>query len=258
MNKLLVLLGIIALILSSCHGSKKMVKSPKTDVVKASTIVKPSVYEYAKPLPNWMTAELDIDFQSEAFSQDFTAKIRIKKDDTAWLSLTGLFGIEGARILVTRDTFEVIDRINKRYIKEHISLANKFSPIDINLKTLQYLVLGCMAENIDTTYEKVISKGDTVHYSKGNANQTKLCSFVGCNNFYQFEKYMSAQLNMEANLMDFNQKFNTGFPVPIHRHYLVKKDGKEVKLKIKLSELQMDHPVEFNFVVGKNYERVRL
>lgn len=258
MNKLLVYLGFIALILSSCHSSRKTIAPFVKSVEKEYTVTKPTVYEYTKPLPNWMTAELDIDFQSEAFSQDFTAKIRIKRDDTAWLSLTGLFGIEGARILVTRDTFEVIDRINKRYIKEHISLANKFSPIDINLKTLQYLVLGCMAENIDTTYEKVISKGDTVHYSKGNANQTKLCSFVGCNNFYQFEKYMSAQLNMEASLMDFNQKFSTSFPVPIHRHYLVKKEGKEVKLKIKLAELQLDKPTEFNFVVGKNYERVRL
>jgi hypothetical protein len=58
-------------------------------------------------------AKSEIVIERNGEKQDFTAHIRYNLKDTLWVSFTGAFGIEGARMLVTKDSTYIINKIEK-------------------------------------------------------------------------------------------------------------------------------------------------
>lgn len=63
----------------------------------------------------WVGAKADMQFFSQNISQDFTAHIRAKIGDTFWMSCTGLLGIEGARMLLLKDSLFIRNKIDQSF-----------------------------------------------------------------------------------------------------------------------------------------------
>ena len=53
-----------------------------------------------------------------------------------------IFGIEGLRALITRDSVKILDKQNKLYTARSIGYLQEVSALPVNLSTLQDLIIG--------------------------------------------------------------------------------------------------------------------
>jgi hypothetical protein len=71
-----------------------------------------------------------------------SASFRCRKDSIIWVSVTPGLGIEAARMLFTRDSAMVIDKINGQYLKVSYDKLGEISGYTASLSQLQKLLLG--------------------------------------------------------------------------------------------------------------------
>lgn len=91
-------------------------------------------------------------------SQDFTANIRMAKDSIIWIHITAGMGLVNvARILITPDSFSLLNYLDKSGMKLHISEANQLLPAQVDFKTLQSFIIG---EVLQTPYQRVVGTSD--------------------------------------------------------------------------------------------------
>lgn len=71
-----------------------------------------------------------------------TADIRIKRDSLIWFRLTNGVGIEGARGIITQDSIQLIDRINKTaYVRSFDELSQELN-FQFNFALFQAVLVG--------------------------------------------------------------------------------------------------------------------
>lgn len=68
--------------------------------------------------------------------------VRIAKDSAILVSINAFAGIEAARILLTRDSVKILDRINRNYFEGNYIDALKFIPVKINYDIVQSIFFG--------------------------------------------------------------------------------------------------------------------
>jgi hypothetical protein len=168
-NLLTVMMMFTALCyLSSCRifkkGSRKKVKAdttaviniPDTTVFVATPLPTPAINPEKQQLiatlmPLWdkqidfktFTGKAKMHYEGKGEKHEFTAIIRMKKDQGIWVSVTALGGIvQVARVLVTPDSFKLINYLNKEYMVMSVSEAGRVLPAAVDFQVLQNLIIG--------------------------------------------------------------------------------------------------------------------
>jgi hypothetical protein len=90
-------------------------------------------------------AKSEIVIERNGEKQDFTAHIRYNLKDTLWVSFTGAFGIEGARMLVTKDSTYIINKIEKTNMAFSVYEENYLIPYAFSLEDWKVLLLNIPA-----------------------------------------------------------------------------------------------------------------
>jgi hypothetical protein len=173
MNRFAVgMLGVlVAILLPSCmilkKGGKKK-KEDKTEKTADRGVTDPAVI--AATLPDSITALPDpngamltmlaplydrrinyrtfsgrakVSMQSADVSADFSVNIRMAKDSLVWLHVTALGGLYPvAKMLVTRDSFFMVDHTHKQVTMLPLADVGKVLPISVQLWQLQNLLVG--------------------------------------------------------------------------------------------------------------------
>lgn len=84
-----------------------------------------------------------VNFTGPEDKQDFTANIRLKKDTAIWVDITGLGGmVHAARVYITRDSFFMINYLQKTGQKLALKDVGKVLPTQVDFTTLQNLIIG--------------------------------------------------------------------------------------------------------------------
>jgi len=90
---------------------------------------------------NRLNAKADVDVNFAGLNQDVNAQIRWIRDSIIWMNFS-MFGIEGARLLITKDSFFLVDRINSNLmIRTHSQMSQKLG-IPLNFQSYQHMILG--------------------------------------------------------------------------------------------------------------------
>lgn len=89
------------------------------------------------------SAKLNIDYiDADDKKYNVNATLRMYKDSTLWISVNAIFGIEGLRALITKDSIKILDKQNKLYTRRSISYLQEVSALPVDLHTLQDLLIG--------------------------------------------------------------------------------------------------------------------
>lgn len=224
-----------------------------------------NVTSTSKVVPNIKSKKLDRivkqnDFNIDYFSskirvlfnkQSFTANLRIKKDSVIWISMTGPFGIEGARVKITKDNFQMINRLNGTYYNEPLSFIENYLPLKVDFEMLEQLILGNFIEKeikkqkIETKGQNYIVKGrvegfDVLYFLMPNGKLENIAieNNLGAQtvdvDYKQYEKFDNQDFsvrreflikdNLDENIIDLKfYKMNTGavlFPFKVPSSYL--------------------------------------
>lgn len=156
MNKLWLAVLVILLAFFSCKTSENV-----TTAGKAKRLPPEDLLAYAKTNIidfEWFSGKAKMKFNDGKINKGFTANIRMRKDSIIWISITSLMGIEGARVLIDKDTVRIIDRLNKKYVEEPIANLQQYVPFDLNLKLAQDLLVGNFLWHTDGKLKSKVDK----------------------------------------------------------------------------------------------------
>jgi hypothetical protein len=143
-------------LLTACHSTKKISTAISKKDTVAAVVLKKNPEDSAavradivkKVQANrvnfsWFNAKIKVDYEgSSGNNKDATANIRIQKDSVIWISLTGLLGIEGFRVMVTKDSVKVMNKLDKEIQYRSIAYLQELTQLPFDYYTLQDMILG--------------------------------------------------------------------------------------------------------------------
>lgn len=160
---------IFTFTLFSCSPARKTLKVP----VKKETAeflvqkLKENELHYS-----WLSAKFSADYENNGKENSFSGQIRIRKDSLIWISLTPLLGIEAVRLIITRDSVKMINRLNDTYFTGDYNLINKFLDANIDYDLLQAFLLGNDLGNYES--EKFRACVEDGRYKLANGERKKM------------------------------------------------------------------------------------
>lgn len=84
-----------------------------------------------------------VSFKGPDNAADFSANFRMTKDSVMWINVTALGGLYPvARMLVTRDSFFMVDHVQKEVTQLPLADVAKVLPVSVDLPQLQHVITG--------------------------------------------------------------------------------------------------------------------
>ncbi len=262
------------ILLLACRPAKKVQKIQQaiskvdtTPVVVVSAIkktdsVSSAANMYSKVIKNKITfstfnAKVRVEYEGKDGGDDATAFIRMKKDSVMWLSLRGALGIEGFRVLITKDSVKVMNLLKKNIQYRSISYLQDITDIPFDFNTLQNLVVG----------NPVFIDSNIVSY-KVNANNELLVLMAGKIFKHLVTLDNSDDKILHSKLDDVNAGRNrtcditfsdyektTGFMFATQRKISVAEQSK-LDINLDFKQYSFDQPLTFPFNIPENYKRL--
>ncbi|MDI1233355.1 MAG: DUF4292 domain-containing protein [bacterium] len=146
MNNIIKYLPLLALlILFSCKSRKKfaapntVVKSKDSLIINnvnlAENLIQPTLKSWT-----YFSAKADLEYTSNGNSQGVGSNIRMYKDSLIWISVN-VFGIEGARILINKDSMVLLDKLHKCYTVFNKNYIENLLGSPLSVSQLQNLIV---------------------------------------------------------------------------------------------------------------------
>ncbi len=270
-SKITAVIFICLFVFSSCKNRQKLFlnkekeicfldyKSPRT----LSNNLKNSQFIF-----NRLNAKLNVEAIIDSSSHSFTITLRIKKDSIIWLSLSKL-GIEGARVLITKDSVQFMNRINNSYFIGDFSYISKLLNTDLDYEILQSLLVGNNVTFYDED-EKLKSGVDDCHYFLGTIRKRKIKkaekgrdlkepsqSLFLIPETYKIARILFFEFNpdrsFDAHFSNFTKIDSLQlFPQKIN---CVIKAQKKIDIQINYSRITLNEEQNFPFKIPENYEK---
>jgi Domain of unknown function (DUF4292) len=153
MKHLLLVVCIMTLMAASCRKPKKLNTSNPADTTIIQGL-KPKIdtpkvaFVLDREIPNldfkYLSSDTKIDFTDGTNDSKFKVKMRIRKDSAVWLSMQANIGVEGIRILATKDSIQMINYQEKTYrVLSYKALSEEYG-FDFTYDLMQGVLIGEM------------------------------------------------------------------------------------------------------------------
>jgi len=217
-----------------------------------------------------LKAKLSAEAIIDSSSYSFTIALRIKKDSIIWMSISKL-GIEGARVLITKDSVKFFNGLEKKYFKGDFAYISKLLNTELDYEILQSLLIGNSVEFYNED-EKIKPGVDNCQYTLGTIRKYKLRrvmekgkelkepaqSIYMAPGTYKIARILFYEFNPERSfdarfgryeMVDSTQLF------PMVMNYAIKAQ-KDVTIDLKYSKTELNEELTFPFKIPDNYEQI--
>lgn len=219
------------------------------------------------------SAKSVITVKQDGKKNTFKSTIRIKKDSAIWISITPLFGIEMARVLITNDTVKVINRIDKQYFIGDYDYINNRYNVDLEYEVLQAILLGnSIAFELD---EKVKFSIDKEDYYLGNLRKRKarkaddkpkkiekqkdeIVSLWINQSTFRIDKFLFSDLTADRFIMgEYSNQLQVEDQLLPEYLYFELQSAKPATVEIQYSRVSLNQPLKFSFNISSKYEQIQ-
>jgi hypothetical protein len=269
--KFIFLLLVCSSFLTSCKSRQKITlnngkcildfKNAKT----LTTNLKGSEFRLDK-----LKAKLTIEAVIDSADYSFSVALRMKKDSVIWMSLSKL-GIEGARVMITKDSVKFINTIKNTYFKGDYAYISKMLNTELDFEMLQSLLTGNSVSFYDED-EKIKPGVDDCQYTLGTIRKFKMRKVekgrelrepaqriylvplqfkISRIVFYEFNPDRS----FDARFGNFVRLEEDGQLFPMTMKYIIKAQ-KNVNIDINYSKVNQNEELSFPFKIPDNYEQI--
>ena len=202
------------------------------------------------------TAKVNVDYRGgDGRAYNVNAIVRMYKDSAIWVSANALLGIEAMRVLITKDSVKMLDKLNKTYTARSLDYLQDLTDLPLDLATLQDLIIG----------NPVFLDSNIVSYSRNN-NTVSLLSigqfFKGLATFEEEDnELMHSKLddvnltrNRTADLTyaDYSDKKGPSFST---RRRIAVAEKNRLDISLDFRQYDFNQEVSFPFNIPKNYDR---
>jgi hypothetical protein len=189
-------------------------------------------------------------------SQNFTAVVRMRRDSAVWLSLQGPFGIEGARILITKDTIKIINKLSGEYLCQPISYLQRILPIDPDLGLFQQFILGYYLplRGAETRY---MGMEDSLHRIQSGSARIRYQAQLSPQNYTLVKSLLTdLMLGQQMSLTFEGYNEEVGKPFSLERSIDIKQNIKTIKLQLSYTKIRVNEAMAFPFEVDPGMRQV--
>jgi len=202
-------------------------------------------------------AKIKVDYYNAKGRQpDFIANVRMLKDSLIWVSLTNDIGIEGIRILITKDTIKVMDKLANTYQRRPLSSMQEISQIPFSFSDIQNLLVG----------NPVFFNRDSISsYTRTSAGFTVLSvdvlfkNLLSVNSNFLVDKSklddMDPKVNRTADLSYTDYDNKTGIWFSTYRQITLSQQNK-LDVLLKFKDYKFNEELSFPFTIPKKYKRI--
>jgi hypothetical protein len=217
-----------------------------------------------------LKAKLTVDAVVDSADYSFSVALRMKKDSVIWMSLSKL-GIEGARVMITKDSVKFINTLKNTYFKGDYAYISKLLNTELDFEMLQSLLIGNSVSFYDED-EKIKPGVDDCMYTLGTIRKFKMRKVekgrelkepaqriymkplmfkVARIVFYEFNPDRS----FDARFDNFQVLESDGQLFPMTMKYIIKAQ-KNVNIDINYSKVTLNEELSFPFKIPDNYEQI--
>lgn len=247
MNKALYCLFLFAFAFSSCKTPASAVKTPPASLPNPNT-VRPAIVDsmrFHAVHYDWISAKAKIEIIEGTDKTEFTANFRIRQDSAIWISISPALGLEAARVLMTKDSIRVIDRLNKRYHGENYSFFKKYTSLDVSFETIQNLVEGNPIFEEEKQFN--VSSNDSAYFlSWGDSVTTNSITLNRQFMNIMQEIHDGSSGSVKTSTQQYDPQYNP--PFPLWRKIEVRHPS-ETQIVITFSKVKVNEPMKLPFNV---------
>jgi len=150
---------IFSFLITSCRGPKKLQTAiNKRDTTEVVVVVSPNntahddSMQYIRAARNAIisqkidfttfNAKIEVDYSGgDGKKYNVNAVFRMYKDSIIWISVNALLGIEAIRMVVTKDSVRLVNKLDKVYTARSVSYLQEVTALPLDLSTLQDLII---------------------------------------------------------------------------------------------------------------------
>jgi hypothetical protein len=269
MNRILPFLVLLLFLGTSCKTKQKAKHNGKCvlDFKNAKTLttnLHNNEFRFDK-----VNAKMSVESLIDSSSNSFTVTLRMRRDSVIWMSISKL-GIEGARVLITKDSVKLINRISNKYFIGDYAYISKMLNTELDYEMLQSLLVGSSVEFYDED-EKIKPGADDCMYTLGTVRKFKIKKAERGKDLKEPAQsiYMLPGLFKVARIVfyEFNpdRSFDARFDnfeqledkqsFPMKMKYTIKAQ-KNVNIDITYTKVSLNEEQSFPFKIPDNYERI--
>jgi hypothetical protein len=196
------------------------------------------------------SAKSKVDISSSTGNQSFSASIDIRRDSLIGISLR-LLGVEGARIRITPDSIEILDRLNQVYMPRDYSFLRDSLNLDLNFFDLQNLIIGNPVMYDSTTLELGSSEEFYILNASKGVYKNQISMAADFSIVRMFIQDLYAKRNLTLQYAEYDKIGGKRFA--LNRNILL--DAREdLTANIIFTNVEFDQPFEFSFSVNPKYK----
>ncbi len=253
---------LILLIISGCSHTKRTATTPRPPAATATqkpavTPIDANVVVLLKGLKSnelpfqELTAKMKTKVSSPTLNQSFTTNIRWKKGEKIWLSMS-IIGIEGARVLITKDSIKIMDKINSRYILKPLSYLKEKAYVDLSFSDIENILLGQLVFT-DTTKAKYANNATNTTISADGQRFLTTVVFDKKTNhlmsFFVSDKLFARTIESAYD----NYQEQSGKPFSMDRTLVMRSGLETFEMVAKFQSIEIRQNLEYPFTIYPNY-----
>jgi hypothetical protein len=267
MKQFLILLMAVAL-LASCRSTRTIGKAvakkdtietaPPAAVVDTQQLIRTAMAQLNNNRINYRTfsAKVEVDYKgTDGKGYGVNANVKMFRDSAIWVSANAILGIEAMRLLVTKDSVKLLNKLEKVYSARSIGYLQEMTSLPLNLYSLQEMIIG----------NPVFLDSNIVQYATGNGILTLLSLGEYFKNLVTLNESDKTLIHSKlddtnplrsrtANL-SYNDYENKKGPLfPTKRQIVVSERGR-LEIKLDFKNYNFNETVEFPFSIPRNYRR---
>ncbi len=223
--------------------------APAADV-NALALIK-QVHSNALPFKE-LSAKMKTKMASSTINQSFTTNIRWKKGEKIWLSMS-IIGIEGARVLITKDSIKIMDKLNNRYILKPLSYIKQKALVDLSFADIENIFLGQLVFVDSTKAKYAINPTNITIHSDATRFLTNVLfdkSSKNITSIFVTDKQNAQTLESTYS----NYQTQLGKPFAMDRVLTMKNSKETVELTFKFQNIEAKQNLEYPFSINPNYK----
>ena len=184
-----------------------------------------------------------------------TMLIRIQKDKKIWVSVSAVAGIEVARAIITPDTLQLLNRLEKTYTQKPFSYIYDFTNKQINFNLLQSVLSG------NTIADFMVEKSDLLQENGEWRLTGEAENLVYRMVFNTLLKPTATTLNDAIAAQAFKVTYGNYTPInnalfPSSLKVNTMSGAKKIDLAVTFVKIETDGLVDFPFMVPKSFKLI--
>lgn len=246
---------VVFLTAISCKSKKAIINSPieKVITLKNKVLVDGILNNQLSFKTFSAKAKSSVSLNKDVY--DATLNVKIKNNEVIWISITTLFGIEAARVLITPNRFKMMNRLNGTYLDKPFDFLYQFASSEITFDNLQAMMVGNMiSQALQYTETAVKTKNGYSltgsHNDLGFSVQTNEgFKIIACS-----LKASDRQQEVATSYADFDAIAEQPFAKSIRLAAI--SAALKLDLQLKYNRIALNEPLEIPFTIPSKYKEL--